>query len=1035
MLVHRSILLLFVSVLLANTAFSQALFVKPVKVLGDPNFIGTASNPTQFATIGPNVVEGRELNSPQGVALDTSVSPPILYIADTGNNRVLAYQYATQNTAGAPLADLVLGQQNRFNNIQQGPGTTFSTGLRFPTGLAVDASGNLYVADTGNNRVVRYPRPFSQLAGSQFPDLIVGQTSFAGGSANQGGASVNASTLSLFPGGFIGRTGLAIDSKGNLWVTDTGNNRVLEFPGSSLKAGSNAPSATLAVGQPDLVSSAPGTSPLSGLGLVHPAGLSFDSSGNLFVADAGARVLVYPPNPGPNATASRILGIVTQTQPPQPAVNQTGLASANSVSAAGNNVIVSDGANNRVMVFPAFSQWAPQSTQFSPSATAVLGQTSFTTGLANQGNGSPSATTLSSPIDLATSGSELYVVDNGNNRVLVFPSGPAGPSQTATRVIGQLDFPYSAANLIEGKEFSTSGATAGTASGSAVLDQSVSPPRLYVADTQNNRVLGFANFTALQNGAKADLVIGQPDLLHNVINYPTGSATQPNAQGLNGPTGLVVDSAGNLYVADTFNSRILRFPAPFSSGNAGLQTADLVLGQSSFTSIVTDPTERTMNTPIGLAFTADGYNASVTNSGFLLASDANQNRVLFFPKPFSTGMAATKVLGQLTFSTTDTSHDVQRMNSPRGIAVDPQDRPIVVDFGNARVQIFSSVANLPNYATPSVTLTSGLSQPLAVGMTTSGQFWVADPAQNKISHFPSIDQLAVQGYVSDTSIPAVSPRSVAADSYNNLVVADGINRVLYFAPALAMVNAANYLTGRPLAPGAFAAIFPAAPTSSSSTAPQSVIAAGTDSATTFPLPTTLADTQVFVNGTPSALFFVSPGQINLPLSLNLPTGGTVDVQVTRASTGQVYGGGELQLAPASPGLFVIGGGQTGQVAALNQDGTVNSATNPVIRGQVIQLFGTGQGPVPGAPPDGQPGTGPLPTPANPQILLGSSYVPVANIQYSGLAPALVGVWQINFQVPVSAQSGNAVPITIFMNSIPSNNPSQANQIATTIAVK
>jgi uncharacterized protein (TIGR03437 family) len=76
---------------------------------------------------------------------------------------------------------------------------------------------------------------------------------------------------------------------------------------------------------------------------------------------------------------------------------------------------------------------------------------------------------------------------------------------------------------------------------------------------------------------------------------------------------------------------------------------------------------------------------------------------------------------------------------------------------------------------------------------------------------------------------------------------------------------------------------------------------------------------------------------------------------------------------------------------------------------------------------------------NPQILLGSppnaAYVPAGNIQYSGLAPALAGVWQINFQVPLTAQAGNDVPIIVLMNSIPSDNPSVPTQIATTIAVK
>ena len=80
---------------------AQGLFVKPVKVLGDPAFIGTASNPTQIEGNGPNVVEGREMSTPFGIALDTSVSPPIVYMADTGNNRVLGFQYATQLTAGS----------------------------------------------------------------------------------------------------------------------------------------------------------------------------------------------------------------------------------------------------------------------------------------------------------------------------------------------------------------------------------------------------------------------------------------------------------------------------------------------------------------------------------------------------------------------------------------------------------------------------------------------------------------------------------------------------------------------------------------------------------------------------------------------------------------------------------------------------------------------------------------------------------------------------------------------------------------------
>src|SRR5229473_8082507 len=97
-----------------------------------------------------NLVEGRELNRPLGIALDTSVSPPILYVADFGNNRVLAWKNAFGFMKG-DTADLAIGQRDLFSTARQGPGPgTLSTGLFGPTGIAVDKKGALYVIDTGN---------------------------------------------------------------------------------------------------------------------------------------------------------------------------------------------------------------------------------------------------------------------------------------------------------------------------------------------------------------------------------------------------------------------------------------------------------------------------------------------------------------------------------------------------------------------------------------------------------------------------------------------------------------------------------------------------------------------------------------------------------------------------------------------------------------------------------------------------------------------------------------------------------------------
>jgi len=232
-----------------------------------------------------------------------------------------------------------------------------------------------------------------------------------------------------------------------------------------------------------------------------------------------------------------------------------------------------------------------------------------------------------------------------------------------------------------------------------------------------------------------------------------------------------------------------------------------------------------------------------------------------------------------------------------------------------------------------------------------------------------------------------------------------------------------------LTAGSVAAVFP--------TVTANTLSDGTGAASTQPLPTSLADTQVIVNGVAAPLFYVSPGQINIQLSNSLASGGTVDVQVVRAGKGQISGGAELQLASAAPALFSTNGSGGGQVVAQNAvDFSINSPTNAVARGQTLILYGTGVGPVSNPPADGSGASGPTPSSSLPLILIGSSTTPVAaaNVAYSGLAPTLVGVWQINLVIPDNAQTGTSVPIRVFQNSIPSTDASSPGG-ATTVSIK
>ena len=149
-----------------------------------------------------------------------------------------------------------------------------------------------------------------------------------------------------------------------------------------------------------------------------------------------------------------------------------------------------------------------------------------------------------------------------------------------------------------------------------------------------------------------------------------------------------MDSSGNLYVADTGNGRVLRFPVPFANFQPGTpmavtESADLVLGQINFTTKITDATSQTMAAPYGLAF-AD-------NNG-LLVSDVLTNRVLFFAgssAQLTNGQAASIVFGQPSMNSQSRGSGTNQMYAPHHIAADSDDRLYVADTGNSRVLIFN----------------------------------------------------------------------------------------------------------------------------------------------------------------------------------------------------------------------------------------------------------------------------------------------------------------------------------------------------------
>jgi uncharacterized protein (TIGR03437 family) len=1020
---HVSLLLIFAADLAA-----QALRRKPVFSLGVARRLQVGPEDVaqlEFDTSNPNLVDNRGLFGPGGMAVDATASPAILYVADSNNHRVLAWRNPASFANGAP-ADLVLGQREpAFTAVPGGPATGFSAGLTFPTGLAVDRNGNLYIADCGNNRVLRFPRPFSQPADSILPDMVIGQASFSAAGANTGGISERTLFLNINDPLLGRRAGLAFDPQGNLFVTDTGNHRVLRYSANDLAEGRNQPRANFVLGQMDFTSNSPATSADDKAKLDRPVAVMVDAAGRIYVGDraratstsAQGRVLFFEATAtqANGAEATRLLGRPPRQQPGQPAlpaVNEFTLNTAEGLALTDNRLLVTDTAAHRALLYDPADQWpAETANQPSPPARVVLGQADLRSFRPYAGRDIPHENGLFAPTAVLSFNSELFLADTGSNRVLVFPQVTGGFSP-ARRVLGQLGFDTEAPNLLEGREFNTPNGVA--------IDRSVSPPRLYVADTLNHRILGFRSLQALRTGAAADLVIGQTDMLRNLINSPTNKVETPTDTGLFRPSGLAVDAAGNLWVADLGNGRVLRFPAPFARAGQ-TQRADLVLGQPNFTTRLEAPNSRTMSLPWGLAFTADGADPAKAEGG-LAVSDPGYHRVLYFRKPFANGMAAEKVVGQPDFTTVSVGvAGTNRFNEPLGIAFDAEDRLYVADSRFNRVQIFERIQNIQGVVAPLATIT-GISLPAGVTISSrTGVVWIAESNGQRILRYPRFEDAQEIGFNADSAVSANRPIGVALDGFDNLLVTDSVHRVSLFAPGLRFTNGASFAEGA-LAPGTISSVFPV---SGVRCGPRDCVAVNFGSATRvfnelpepIPMPVELAGIQLTIDDRPAPLYFVSPGQINFLLPMRLPNSGTVQVMVRNASTGQLFGASDLGLRGTSPGLFAANGSGAGTLAALNQDSTIHTPVNPIAPGEVIVLFGTGQGFVPDAPPDGTLAEGLLSTPSRPRVTLGGRAVPDDHILYSGLAPGLLGVWQVNVRIPADAPLGNSILLRVSLNDV------------------
>jgi uncharacterized protein (TIGR03437 family) len=176
--------------------------------------------------------------------------------------------------------------------------------------------------------------------------------------------------------------------------------------------------------------------------------------------------------------------------------------------------------------------------------------------------------------------------------------------------------------------------------------------------------------------------------------------------------------------------------------------------------------------------------------------------------------------------------------------------------------------------------------------------------------------------------------------------------------------------------------------------------------------TTLGEVRVLFDGIAAPLLYVSANQINgvMPFELYGRFSSRMQVEYRNQRSREV----ELRVADTAPGIYTIGSRGSGQGAILNQNGTVNDATNSEARGNTVVIYATGAGQTNPASTTGRIATqiaSPLATPV--RVLIGGRD---AQVVYAGPAPGLVaGALQVNAVIPMDAPVGN-VPVVIQVGS-------------------
>lgn len=537
--------------------------------------------------------------------------------------------------------------------------------------------------------------------------------------------------------------------------------------------------------------------------------------------------------------------------------------------------------------------------------------------------------------------------------------------------------------------------------GPAVNAQFTNPIRVAVDSKGNLYITDYSN-----------QLIRRVDHTTSVVSTVAGSGSfgfsndgmSGNGASIADPHDVVADSAGNVYIADTLNSRVRKLD---SSGVISTIAGNGTRGYAGDGGAATDAQ---LSLPSGLAldskgnlYIADPGNGTVrkiTATG-AISTVAGKGYVVFGATPGDGGLATSAFL-----------------EMPYSLAIDSAGVLYIGDIGTSSIRRVTSDGKINTY------VQNFVAQNFAID--SAGAIYFANYRNNTVGKIlPGGTQLwiagnGISGYAGDggiaTSAQFSQPYGVAVDAAGNVYVADAANAVVRKLTPVpfsigAVANAASIqgfappLSGQgdasaAISPGEIVVLFGngLGPDVLQVNAPQN----GAFGAQ-------LAGTTVTINGKAAPIIYTSSAVVAaiVPYNVNGLSSATVSISYQ----GKITANRTLPVAPTAPGVFTSNASGSGQAAAINQDGTFNGPTHPAPIGTIVAFYLTGEGQTNPGGVDGKLAATVYPAPLqNVSVTVGG--LPAA-IAYAGAAPTLVaGVMQLNVQIPSGVDPSSGVPVQV-----------------------